>query len=97
LDKIYWNNLSKNPNPDVIHLIRNNLDKVLVSDLSRDWLAKNPNVSKILGTLDLEKMRSNCQPFAKELAEYVFHPTRLVRVCGAYDLDLADYMELIGD
>ena len=52
---------------------------------------------QILGTLDTKKMRLNCQPFAKELAEYVFHPTRLIRVCSTYELDLADYMELIGD
>lgn len=83
-------------NPSAINLLRNHLDKF---DTTHMWfsLGSNPNVAQILGVIDYEKMRANCQPFAKELAEYVFHPSRLIRVCFTYGLDLADYMEIIGD
>ena len=96
-NKINWNVISLNKSPNVVDLIKNNLDKMFISTFGQHTLAKNPNIAQILGVIDYEKMRSNCQPFAKELAEYVFHPLRLVRVCNTYELDLADYMELIGD
>jgi uncharacterized protein with von Willebrand factor type A (vWA) domain len=47
--------------------------------------------------LNTELMRANCANFARELAEKVFHPNRLLRLCEAHGLDLVDYMELLGD
>lgn len=92
-DKIYWDMMALNKN--AVHILKNNLDKIRGVALVN--LGLNPNIAQILGVIDYEKMRSNCEPFAKELAEYVFHPSRLVRICNTYELDLADYMELIGD
>jgi hypothetical protein len=92
-DKIYWDMMALNKN--AVHILKNNLDKIRGVALVN--LGLNPNIAQILGTLDYKKMRTICQPFAKELAEYVFHPSRLMRVCSTYELDLADYMELIGD
>jgi len=40
-------------------------------------------------------MRENCKGFAEELASYVFHPARLLRICETYGLELEDYFELV--
>lgn len=89
---IYFRSLATNPNAG--HLI-----KPCLHPLKSEWvyLGDNPNVAQILGTLDFSKMRANCQSFACELAEAVFHPARLLRLCDIYEMDLVDYMELIGD
>ena len=89
MDKVYWPNLSHNPN--AIHLLEQNMEKV-------DWrycLYANPNAIHLFARLDTEKMRENCKTFARELAEYVFHPTRLLRLCDAYGLELEEYFECV--
>ena len=88
LDKINWKNLSYNPG--AIPLLEKNLDKV-------DWcgLSENPNAIPLLARLNTEKMRENCKPFAQELAEYVFHPIRLMRLCESYGLELEEYFERV--
>ena len=62
-----------------------------------DWreLSYNPNAIHLLAHLDIEKMRENCKAFAEELAEYVFHPARLLRICEVYGLELDEYFELV--
>jgi hypothetical protein len=40
-------------------------------------------------------MRENCKPFAKELAEYVFHPIRLQNMANKFNMYLDEYMEQI--
>jgi hypothetical protein len=42
------------------------------------------------------KMKEICQPFAKELAERVFHPARLERICEEYNMEFDEYMDIIG-
>jgi hypothetical protein len=49
----------------------------------------------LLTTLNTEKMRANCKPFAEELVKYVFHPLRLQRLCDTYGLDLDEYFEMV--
>jgi hypothetical protein len=60
-----------------------------------DYLSRNPNVMHLLAPLNIEKMRENCKAFAEELAAYVFHPTRLLRICETYEIELPDYFELV--
>jgi hypothetical protein len=86
VDKINWDWLSRNPN--AILLLERNLDKI-----NWNWLSRNPNAEPFLFNLDYEKMRECFQPFAKEIAEYVFHPTRLVRFANKVEIDVADYLE----
>lgn len=89
-----WYELARNPN--AVNILKNNLHKL--DRLGWNYLCQNPNVDQILGNvLDKDIMRANCQPFACELAEKVFHPTRLMHICEVYGngMDLADYMELI--
>jgi hypothetical protein len=40
-------------------------------------------------------MRKNCREFAQELAEYVFHSKRLLRLCNEYNLDLEKYFNIV--
>lgn len=40
-------------------------------------------------------MRKNCEPFAKELVEYVFHPLRQQTMAKQFNMDLDEYMEQI--
>ena len=88
LEKVNWQKLSGNPN--AIHLLEQNLDKV-------HWgmLSTNPNAIHLLARLNTEKMRENCKAFAQELAEHVFHPLRLLRICEVYGLELDEYFELV--
>ena len=86
--------LARNPNPEASCLLKPHLKSIFDGWV---YLGNHPNVGHIFGTLNYSKMREQCMPFARELAEYVFHPARLLRVCDIYDMDLADYIELIGD
>ena len=88
LDKVDWYGLTQNPN--AVYILEQHLDKV-------HWpgLSKNPNAIHLLAPLDTEKMRENCKTFAEELAAYVFHPARLLRICETYKIDLEEYFELV--
>jgi len=94
-EKIRWNYLAINPSPDAVRLLKPNLDKLNYVG----WfnLGRNPNVALIMGKLDRNKMRTKCADFARELAEAVFHPSRLLILCDTYDMNLVDYMEALGD
>ena len=88
LEKVDWFYLSGNPN--AIPILEKNLDKV-------DWemLSANPNALHLVARLNTKQMRENCKAFAEELAAYVFHPVRLLRICDAYGLELDEYFELV--
>jgi hypothetical protein len=43
--------------------------------------------------LDTNAMRKKCQPFAEDLAKYVFNPVRLNRLSELYGIELEDYIE----
>lgn len=80
-------------NKNATKLIIKNLEYVRLINISY-----REDIMEILcDKLDTNKMRQNCEPFAKELAEYVFHPARLQRICEKNDIELEDYLELIGD
>jgi hypothetical protein len=61
-----------------------------------DWyyLSNNPNAIYLLAPLNHKKMRENIQEFKKELIEYVFHPTRLMRLCNLYCLSFDELNDL---
>jgi hypothetical protein len=40
-------------------------------------------------------MKLNAKEFSRELAEYVFHPERLNRICERNDLELSDLLEIL--
>lgn len=87
----FW--LSVHDSVEAIDLIKENIRHVNLYSL-----AKNPNVLNLIGTkLNYEAMKQKCQPFAQELAMYVLNPTRLLRLCDTYGLDLEEYMEFLGD
>ena len=84
---------SLSQNPNAVNLLKNNLHKLSYDGWTN--LAFNPNVLAIIGKLNTTKMKDNCRAFACELAEKVFHPSRLLRMCEAYGMDLEDYIQLI--
>ena len=88
LDKVNWWNLSGNLN--AIHILEKNLDKVY-------WymLSSNPNAHLLLSKLDYQEMKLNTKEFSRELAECVFHPERLIRICERNDLELCDLLEIL--
>lgn len=99
LDKISLKKLSTNPHPEAILIIKQLLlsnEKTYATQIAWLELGNNPN-ALLLFDLNTEAMRAKCRPFAHDLAAHVFHPARLMRLCETYGLDLAEYMELIGD
>jgi len=40
-------------------------------------------------------MREKCKEFTQELLAYVLHPTRLMRLSNAMNMDLEEYMEFL--
>ena len=84
VDKINWQDL-----PSTSRLLEQNMDM--------DWreLSKHTNPSHLLLKLDTNVMRKNCQPFAEELAAYVFHPLRLENMASAYGYELDEYMDYV--
>ena len=88
LDKVEWLILSYNPN--AIHILEKNISKV-------DWfgLSSNTNAHLLLCKLDYKKMKLNTKDFSRELAEHVFHPERLIRICEKNDLELCDLLDIL--
>ena len=82
-----WYMLSQNPN--AINLLKENPDKIHC-----DMLSKNPNIMEIICDLDYEAMKRSMQPFAEELAAYVFHPVRMNRIAERNNIP---FDELITD
>lgn len=82
-----WVSLSKHGEASV--LLQENMDKIV-------WhmATANPRLNEFGFKLNNNKMRQKCMPFAEELAKYVFHPKRLMRLCQAHAIDLADYFDL---
>jgi hypothetical protein len=92
-DDNIWNNLSFNPNPNAIHLIEQNLDKLT----SNCWwrLTRNPNAIHLLeknpykidlGMLvrvpsmldyDYEKIKTRCNIYKEQLIQKTMHPSRI--------------------
>jgi hypothetical protein len=86
---VVWLSLSSNPN--AIHILEKNLDKVSWMSLSL-----NPNAIHLYATkLEANSMRENCKTFAEELAKVVFNPMRAQRMADLYELDMDQYFELL--
>lgn len=76
-------------------IIEKNLSKINWSYVW-SYLSANPMVSfEFKRQLDYEKMRNACEPFAEELAKYVFNPLRIQKMAESYDVDMFEYLELI--
>jgi hypothetical protein len=89
LEEADWYYISQNPN--TISLLENNLDKV-----NWGFLSGNPNAIHLCFTYDYSRMKTQMQPFAQELACYVFQPLRMMRFCEKYGFDLHEYVEIMG-
>ena len=78
-------------NPNAVDILERNLDKV-------DWdvLFTNPNAIHLGFTYDYLSMKEHMRPFAENLAQYVFYPPRLMRLCEKYNIELYDYNEIVG-
>jgi len=83
----YWLSL----HPNAISILERNLDKV-----SWECISENPNAVHLLFTYNYSVMKENFAIFAEELARHVFHPLRLMRFCEMYEMELQDYVEIIG-
>ena len=81
----FWESLCENENEKAIELLKSNQDKI-------DWkrLSRNPEIFE----LDTQKMKSRCAPFAQELAAYVYSPSRLMRLCEKYDVEMSTLLEI---
>ena len=74
----------------VIQILEKNPDKI-------DWfsLSHNPNAIQIINKpLNYGAMKKTMQPFAEELAAYVFHPLRMDRIAKRNNIP---FEELIND
>jgi ribosomal protein S17E len=88
-EKINWRFLSQNPS--AIRLLEKYPEKINWYTLS----TCNSNAESLLFNLDYKKMHSTFVPFAKEIAEYVFHPCRVQRFADNAGIDVADYLDLL--
>ena len=68
-----------------MHILEKNQHRINYSNFS-----SNPAIFK----LDISEMRNQCSPMAEELAAYVFHPDRLIKICEKYNIDFYDLMEI---
>jgi hypothetical protein len=59
-------------------------------------LSLNPNAIHLLFTYDYSGMKEQMKSFTEELVRYVFHPSWLMRICYKYEIDLDDYVEIVG-
>ena len=78
-------------NPNAIHILEKNLNKV-------DWynLACNPNAIDLIYPYDYSAMKEKMKDFAKELVEKVYHPVRLERMVELYGLeDISEYLDVM--
>jgi len=93
-EKIHWDYLSSNPN--AIYLLEKNIDKVSWECLvSWGCLAMNPNALHLIFDYDYEGMREQHKELFKELIEYVFHPTRLIRICKQQNIEVYNYLDIL--
>jgi hypothetical protein len=84
--------LAMNENPDAMNLMFNHLNELTINDwYSR--ITQNPSAEPLLFNLNYDKMKQIFQPIAKEIIEYVFHPTRVQRFADTAGIDVADYLE----
>ena len=66
INKLNWVRLSENPN--AIHLLERNIDKI-----EWDWLSRNPSIFEY----DYKSMTERCDIYKEELIANRFHPKNL--------------------
>ncbi len=76
-------------NPNAIHIIEKNIDRINYIGLSR-----NHNAMHLLTKFDYNKMKELNSLFNEELVAYVFNPKRLLRFCEKYNLDFYEINEI---
>jgi hypothetical protein len=77
-------------NPNAIHLLEQNVDKI-------NWwgLCENPNAIHLLAPLNHEQMRIQNKEFFQELVQFVCHPTWLCKCASRLHMDLDEYQYLL--
>ena len=73
-------------NPNAIHILEKNLDKVCFQIMSI-----NPNAIHLISKLDYDRMKN--EKFQEELIEYIHNPNRLLRLCKQYDISFEELVE----
>jgi hypothetical protein len=53
------------------------------------------NALHLIFDYDYEGMREQHKELFKELIEYVFHPTRLIRLCKLFEIEVIDYIDIL--
>ena len=87
IDSAHFRHLCLNPN--AIHIIERNMDKI------DEWfLSENPNAMHLLFPLDKEKIKFENAMFKEELYEYFWNPDRLENICKAFNIPLRDYLSM---
>ena len=87
LDKIVWEELSRNPK--AIHLLEQYPENISWSNLSA-----NRNAAHLLFKLDHVRMRIENEGFKEELMAFVFDPGRLMRLSKHFGVDFRIYLSL---
>ena len=92
IDRTDWRFLARNP--AAIHLLKENIDKIK-KDYVCVWnsLCANPNCASILFKPDYEKMCNENWTFKRELAEYVFRPSRMIPMAQSFDMGLDEFID----
>ena len=96
-----WDGLSSNPN--AIHLLEKNQDKINWSELSGNLEAihlleqnqdkiswYNLSDNKEIFVIDYQVLKQRIEPFKEELIAKCFHPDRLVRYLEVYNYDIGE-------
>jgi hypothetical protein len=92
LDKIDWDYLILNTNPNSIYLLEQNLDNVDWDYLSHK---ANSNATHLLAKLDYKQLRLDNQEFVKDLVTFVCHPIWIQKCASKMGLDFDEYQELL--
>ena len=71
-------------------MLEKNPDRIHWNELSL-----NPNGIRLLVSLNLKKMKSQCKQFSEELVSNVFKPSRIERMSEKHNLEMEDYLELL--
>lgn len=94
-----WWHFMKNPSPKAVPFLAHFIKQAEAYKINWFDLGSNPNLHQITQSMqfDFNAMFNQCRPFAKELSAYVLHPVRVMKLCDAYEMDMEEYLDAIGD